>query len=171
MLNEPFRLSSKSDRTKVLSVDSDGNIHYAPQTSTDNEILWMFLLPPMGYNGYYIVSENLGWILSYDPSKTEQVMALPYVDGAYETATLWSISSEGEIYTTTMTGDKKYLWTVLDGVYVTHDEHLAENWTLKTPTGRDLTPPKSIWSWCIWLLLIGLIGLLIYLLYRKFQNK
>lgn len=168
---------------QCLSVDESGYVSYALFPSVECTI-WS-LSPPVllvttdgiEVNAYHIYSKNLSngdttkhFVLQYDPSRDEQVFTIPYDDSTITQATLWNISPDGEIYTILPDGTSKYLWTILDGVFVTPDEYLAEPWTFISLEGYDITSnvaentcPISIFFKKYWVVVVVLAIVLLFL--------
>ena len=156
-MNPKFRLVFPFDKDKVLTVSVYGKISYdVPNTDDD---VWMLLQAPIDLMsdqddavataGFYLVSSKYKFALDYTPKISgEEILAVPFTndnDDASAQHTVWKVSPDSEIYTYVsveespgggnMVVSKKFLWSILDGVYVTADEHLAEKWTAVTLDG------------------------------------
>lgn len=119
--------------------------------------------------GYYIVSANYSLALNYNPVEGEQIKAVPF--GESELHTIWYVSPDSEIFTLDQDGEKKYLWSALDNIYVTRDEHLAEPWVTKTVEGKkvNLAPEHGVDRMKIlgWSIFVVILILLLFLFYKK----
>ena len=149
-----FHLTLPSDRKKVLSVTVYGKLNY-DLPGSGNDDVWTLVpsktetqvlgsLSEISEIGFYLVSSSFKMVLDYNPVLSgEEVTAVSY--SGLGDHTIWYISSDSEIYTYIEVEEspgvsvlsKKYLWSILDGVYVTADEHLAEKWTAVSLEGYD----------------------------------
>lgn len=156
-----FHLTLPSDRKKVLSVTVYGKLNYGFPGSGNDDV-WTLVpsktrpqneggetqvlgsLSQISEIGFYLVSSSFKMVLDYNPVLSgEEVTAVSY--SGLGDHTIWHISSDSEIYTYIEVEEspgvsilsKKYLWSILDGVYVTADEHLAEKWTAVSLEGYD----------------------------------
>lgn len=178
-----LRLSPPSENGKDLVVDEDGRLRYHRRGFGDiseYDDAWALLTPDVRAPnmakrhgpGYHIISAKHKMALDYDQCIGEQIQAKPYhtFDGNHHT--VWHISPDSEIYTIDAEGEKKYLWPILDGVYVTHDEHLAERWTAVSLEGFEIdlaTKPSSDPLKAIaWITLWVVLFLLAVLLVRRY---
>lgn len=177
-----FHLLPPSEPGKLLTVDQGGRLRYHRlgfDDISEYDSAWSLVTPPPGQvttkrkeqhgNGFHIVSSRHQMALDYDQTQGEQVLSTPY-HNLSGTHTIWHVSPDSEIYTLDRDGERKYLWPILDGVYVTHDEHLAERWTAISLDGHDIalatTPPAMVmWPWLVLFLVIFLFGVL-YLRHR-----
>ena len=163
----PYSLSVPSKKGEVLVVGEDGRVFYDfPVKGMDNT--WS-LEPVTGKkDGFYLVSRVYRLAIDYDPSRGEEVRATPF-DGV-SSHTVWYTTKDSEIYTIDSDGEKRYLWNILDSVYVTPDEHLAEKWTAVSMEGFDIglsaSPAKN--STISAVLIIGSILLVLIILFVIF---
>ena len=198
-MNPKFRLVSPFDKDKVLTVSVYGKISYdVPGTDDD---VWMLVQAPIDLMseqddstaGFYIVSFKYKFALVYTPKTSgEEILAVPFVNDDSATRTIWKISPDSEIYTYTevpveespgggnMVISKKFLWSILDGVYVTADEHLAEKWTAVTLDGYvnddenierfdGDTSERYLWARRLFYLLI--LACILFILLRATSSK
>lgn len=123
MSSVPRRLAVPSKSGKVLAVTIGGKLYYGDSNS-EEENYWI-LAPIM--NGFNIISSNYKLSIEYDQNRGEELFAdvIP--------RTIWYTTPESEIYTIDSDGERKYMWSVLDGICVTPDEHLSEKWEFLTP--------------------------------------
>lgn len=162
----PFRLGVPSRRGEVLSVTINGRLFYdTPNGGSDD--LWILAPPNTGFysEGFYLVSANYRLAIDYKPERGEGLCTSPLT--FQSTHTIWYVTPDSEIFTIDHDGEKRYLWSILDSVYVTPDEHLAERWTAVSLEGYGvpLTPPKENPN-AIPVLGIILVVLLVIYLYR-----
>ena len=176
---ESFCLTIPSEKGKVLTVNVYGKLNY-DSPAKDTDCTWSFVRTQNYYmtddedqelQGYYLVSKKYNMALDYDPTAGELIRAVPYIEGEGGNHTIWHVSSNSEIFTIDLAGDgehKKYLWSILDGVYVTHDEHLAEPWTAITSSGLISKLSEQKLSHTTWIIIILSIMLAIgvWRLYR-----
>jgi hypothetical protein len=162
----PYKLTSSSSPNKVLNVTSGGEISYVPEQDSDDNMWYLVSTQnKMDDNnpGYYIVSEKNGFALDYNSRQGEDVFAVPYRENSI--FTVWYITPKSEIYAIDDSGSKKYLWSILDALYVTPDEHLIEHWIAGEP---DESPqPRSNHFWYIFWLIVIVLGIFIFMRYRK----
>jgi hypothetical protein len=124
----PFRLSVPSRDNDVLAVTIDGRLFYDKEDQGADD--YWFLMPPntgLYSEGFYLVSEMYRLAMDYKPEYGEGLKATPLA--LTREHTMWYLTPDSEIYTIDSDGEKRYLWSILDSVYVTPDEHLAERWT------------------------------------------
>jgi hypothetical protein len=160
-----FRLLSPAKDGKVLVVNLKGALWYdAPGTQgVDDEWMTIKSREPLdeGVQGYYLIAANYKLVLEYNPAVGENVTAIPFTGLGDHTT--WYISPDAEIYTISADGDeKKYMWSILDKVFVTQDEHLAEKWKAVTTEGKKMKIKPQCHKMNIWmkvLLIILFIGL------------
>jgi len=165
-LSEKIRICMPGKKGKALAVKLDGDL-VCETSNGDKDDQWIFtdLYLPTEEKGYHVVSANYKLALDYNPKEGEQVSTTPYNGDNH---TIWYISPENEIFC--YDGDvKKYLWSLLGNLYVTHDEYLAENWKIVDLKGHDtqITEPKrEIFIPCMLLLIFLMVAWVIY-----FKNK
>ena len=160
-MTKAFFLLSPSEKGKVLGIEDDKLCYLRPG---DGETLWS--TRKVG-KGFHIVTAKGDKGLSYDPHVDEQIKILP----KDELHTLWHANDAGEIYTKLPNGEKKYLWSMSDGVYVTADEYLAENWKMVSLEGFDMTSAVAdrhaskrmpLWFWVVLMVLaLGVVWVLL----------
>jgi hypothetical protein len=157
-----------SHKNEVLTVDDNGLISFEDKNSGKDNI---WILQKLRKGGMSICSQKYQLYLSYDIDKDEEIRALK-LDTLTE-RTRWYVSAKDEIYTTA-NRDKKYLWVVNKGLYVTSDEHLADPWIFKEIEGRSIkvSVGSPSFKWFKWLLIglfmLFIIIILIYLYGPKF---
>ncbi len=152
--------------------------------------------------GFYLVSFKYKFALVYTPKISgEEVTAVPFIlagtesqrdassDGAIDEPryTIWKVSPDSEIYTYVKVEEspgggnivisKKFLWSILDGVYVTADEHLAEKWMAVTLDGDDVerfdqnledNPESYLWAKRV---ILGIILICIFVILLRAIRK
>jgi len=170
-VNGPFRLSVPSRKGEVLSVSADGNIFYnLPDQGADDS--WTFEIPNTGFytEGSYLVSSLHRLAIDYKQDCGECLSASPVT--LQSNHTLWYVSPQSEIYTIDPNGEKRYLWSILDSVYVTPDEHLAERWTAVSMEGFDvgLSKPQNNTN-NHWILILAIVVMLVCLIYLLIKRK
>ena len=136
MKRGPFRLGVPSRKGEVLSVAIDGKLFYdAPEGGSDDS--WIFAPPNTGFytEGFYLVSSNYRRAIDYKPEHGEGLCTSPLT--LQSSHTIWYITPDSEIYMIDSEGEKRYLWSILDSIYVTPDEHLAERWTAVSLEGYE----------------------------------
>ena len=138
ILGSPFRLSVPSRQGEVLSVSKDGNIFYSKPSCNEIDDSWTFEPPNTGFytEGVYLVSSRYKLAINYRPECGECLSTSPLAFQSQHT--IWYITPNSEIYTIDSEGEKRYLWSILNSVYVTPDEHLAEKWTAVSMEGYDI---------------------------------
>jgi len=171
---EPFLLCSPSDHDKVLSVDSYGRLTYQYPEDADDAV-WTLQIPvnntPFRNEqvGNHMVSFKYRYALQYDSESGEAVSAIPFKSSG--DTTVWYNTYDGEIYTIDVKhdGERKYLWNIMDGLYVTPDEHLAEQWKVTSPQGQTLSLPSdpANFRYLQWAPLVVLVIVIILLLLAK----
>jgi hypothetical protein len=155
----------------VLSVTVSGKLFYDhPDQGFDDA--WMLIPPNTGFysDGFYLVSRIYRLVINYRPERGEGLTASPLTPTAENT--IWYLTPESEIYTFDSDGERRYLWSILDSIYVTPDEHLAERWTAVPMEGYIETlkssSPKENQGWNIALILVVLLTfVLLYGLWRR----
>lgn len=182
-----FHLTLPSDKTKVLAVTIYGKLNYKLLGhDNDSDDVWTLIpVKNKDESGFYLVSSSFKMVLDYNPSISgEEVTAVGYT--GLGDHTVWYISDDSEIYTYIDVEEspgvivlgKKYLWSILDGVYVTADEHLAEKWTAVSldhyDRGKDLSDlvrePKTEFSVGLKMVcIIIIVCLAYYFLGRKIK--
>ena len=103
--------------------------------------------------------------IDYSPNRGECLHAVHY--NSQPQHTIWHLIPDREIYTMDEDSEKRYLWSILDGVYVTPDEYLAERW-ITTPVEhfkpdvetRDDQTPQIVG-------IVILATILIFMLYQR----
>ena len=170
-LGKPLRLSVPSKNGEVLSVDIYGKIFYDYADSGADDS-WIITKPNITYSkddGFHLVSSQFRMVIDYKPEYGECLTASRYNRNGYHT--VWYLTPDSEIYTIDQTGEKRYLWSILDGIYVTPDEHLAEKWTAVSMEGYDIgspkpEPPPNDYTSLI-LIIILLFGIFFFIFRRK----
>jgi hypothetical protein len=163
---KPFFLVAPSEKGKVLGI-RDNKLSYCAPGEDGCHTVWF---PHSVDDGFHIIVVNTDLALHYDENADEQVKVVPR-----EQATEWHITNDGQIYTDLKSGEKKYLWSISDGVYVTPDEYLAENWKMVSMEGFDMTPDiADKHQWCFkslsvvfWIILLLVIVGIVYILRKK----
>lgn len=160
---------------KVLTTNVDGSVSCGHSGIGSEDSSWILIKANSGnYEEilgpeYFIVSKNYKMTLDYDPSESEQIATIPFNN--LKNHTRWHISEKNEIYT--LDGDvKKYLWSAMGNIYVTHDEYLAEGWQAISLEGEEIVSDKkeqinASKSWPIIALVLCLILLLWNILRRR----
>jgi hypothetical protein len=155
-----FFLVSPSEKGKILSIENGKLCHLPPGEGSS---IWTKKIVP---HGFHIMTLNKEHALHYDSSKDEEVKVVPT---NFSNLTVWHSNENGEIYTQLPNNERKYMWTISDGVYVTPDEYLAENWKMVSLEGFDLTADvadnhKSKMPMWVWgLVIIIILVILLYL--------
>ena len=164
-LDDVFIISPENDKTYQVVVSLDGEVSITRRATEEEDYRWTAV--HLDDKGYHLVSVS-GLVLEYLQNQGEKVAAVKYQHSQH---TVWHTSAENEIYTTSIEGDKKYLWIVGKHIYVTPDEHLGQIW-LETPVkARDgfvaIQPPStkdtSSWRWFGGAFLICLFIVMLYL--------
>jgi hypothetical protein len=155
-----------------LAVDKNGNISYVDEKdkTSDKNTLWKLIKPKKWCHpkepGFYLVSSDETMVMEYNPTEGEEVKAKIF-DPATD-HTVWHISPDSEIYCYSLNPedgleDRRYLWTALEGVYVTPDEHLAEKWVAKTNIVLNQKSFRSFPLCYVFFVIVAVIFLYIFL--------
>lgn len=161
----PFRLCVPSKDGDVLTVNLNGELFYdKPDKGEDDS----WLLIPADADGFYLVSSNHNLVIIYNPEQGEDLTVTPFnPQGEY---TIWHTTPDSEIYTIDSNGENRYLWSILNSVYVTPDEHLAEKWSAVSMEGYDVglsSPPPSEKHHTPFVVVGSVLLLLIFFMFLK----
>jgi len=165
---EKIRICMPGKKGKVLALNVDGDVTCSTRGNDLKDDEWIFsdVDLPTEEKGYHIVSANYKMALDYNPKDGEQVNAVPYKGNDH---TIWRISNNNEIYSFDNEGEKKYLWSLLGNLYVTHDEYLAENWELINLEGKEaaVVEPKKP-DFFVLFLIVLILFLICYVIYVRY---
>lgn len=165
-LPEKIKICLPGKKGKVLAVTLDGDVVCETKKGDISDDEWVFkdLNLSTGEKGYHIISANYRFAMDYDQKTGEQVSTLPYKGRDH---TVWHINNN-EIYTIDRDGEKKYLWSILGKLYVTHDEYLAEGWQLVNLKGKNvkIEEEKKV-DIIIPLLLLLILIMIIWVIYVR----
>lgn len=152
-----MNLESPNEKGKYLSVDIEGNVKSTNDSGVHIDNIWEKIRSAIP-NKFYIVSKKYNLFLDYNPRLSgEKIWGKPYSD------TLWESTDDNEFYTIDQNGDKRYLWSLTDEVFVIPDEQLAEKWTPVSLEGyADFKDVKDN-SPCIWVILFIVILFIVIL--------
>jgi hypothetical protein len=163
VMTKTFFLSSPSEKGKVLGIENNKLRYILPG---EGETMWK---AHSAAKGFHVTTASGDRALHYDPSQDEEVKV---VDIGTPLLTEWHVNEQGEIYTKLPNGNRKYLWSMSDGVYVTADEYLAENWKMVSLEGFDMTldvadkHSKGLPLW-VWILIVVLGLAILWVLTKK----
>ncbi|HMP28405.1 MAG TPA: hypothetical protein PKD85_02325 [Saprospiraceae bacterium] len=134
-------LECPEDKGKFLAVNLQGELSCKELTDPSTDKIWNKIEPKHNLgDGFFLVSDNYRMSLDYKPdSHGEEIKGKTFSPSA-KTHTLWNMTEDNEIYTIDKNDDKKYLWPMIDMVFVTPDENMAEKWTPVSLEGYDMSP-------------------------------
>lgn len=164
-----FYLESAAEKGKVLAVNINGDVTYEYPDDKSTDKLWT-MKKEGDSEKFYLVSSEYRMILHYSPNDGEKIYGMLQGSGAGEEPALWEITKDNSIFTIDKNGDKRFLWSILDGVYVTPDEYIAEQYT-PIPLNIDYTSedapqnrPERVFIF-IW---IALFILMLFMIFQKY---
>lgn len=179
-MGEIVKICLPLEKGKIIAASPDGTLTCDIPSGEAKDEQWRFIqvkvpfIPGIPHTepGFNIVSINYKLVMDYDPATGEQIAVVPYNE-IDRTKTIWHISEDNEIYTYDNEGNKKYLWSAMGNIYVTHDEHLAENWQAVSMEGFEIPMTDKNFSkkekWSAWLL-VFIVVFLIYLFYSRIRK-
>jgi hypothetical protein len=133
-------LQCPEENEKYLAVNLLGELSCKDLADQTTDKIWDKLEPKSGdLDGFFIVSDTYRMSLDYKPESHGEEIRGKFFAPSAKKHTLWNMTKDNEIYTV-VDGDKKYLWPLLDKVFVTPDENMAEKWTPVSLEGYDISP-------------------------------
>ena len=143
--NDYFVISPETDTHLRLIVSLDGEPSVAVGPTNEEDYRWRSVkVSDNEADGYHLVSKS-NMVLEYLQNQGEKIAATPFIGPRKHT--VWHTSPENEIYTTSIEGDKKYIWIVGSHLYVTPDEHLSQAWAAHLVSKREdytmVEPPRT----------------------------